>query len=237
MTRFVRLLLLCFVASLATASVSAEASSRGASRLARRYAAATSQEVRDLRPLRQVIRARFVKRTRELGRCGGFLPAPSALGSTRPRRGVNAIFVAAIADRLLKSLNPALPALQRFVDRLILAGRGDAVLERGARAWLAEFRYLARAPWVPPRLCTSLLRWQHHHFASRYAPLSASQARAFLHVPSALADERAIVRAGRRLRRLGVSRRLSAAFGGALSSFVVQRSFRGPRSTKLTVVR
>ena len=145
-------------------------------------------------------------------------PCSDAIGAApaRASTGLARIYLAALFDVIF---TPTLPALRTMVADLDAIPTEDRALRSGRAAWRASVEQIEAAPKLADP-CGVLQAWRQAGWTRESAPRIPGLSKA---IDEASNDriERKLVRAERRMRRLGVSRGAARRFRGeTLSSCV-----------------
>jgi hypothetical protein len=121
------------------------------------------------------------------------------------------------------TLAPLQPQLERFVARLSRAAPSEPVLSAAADAW---GRYAALPRYrAEPSVCAVVVAWGRAGFPPEGIPVDPAASRVFNEAETLLKS--ASRRAGRRLRRLGVSARTARIMSRGFSDTAVVGHFEG----------
>jgi hypothetical protein len=110
---------------------------------------------------------------------------------------------------------PLATPIERYAARLRDAQVTDRRSARGIRAIVRDPAVAGTLPRLSEDVCTTLARWREAEYAPGARPISLREYRR-LTGPVATRATQAVEAAERRLRRLGVSRRVAALFAGGL---------------------
>jgi hypothetical protein len=128
-------------------------------------------------------------------------------------KALEAAFSLVFAYEFEAQLQPVVPALQTFVADLGSVDVRDHALRSGRAALRRTVRSASGLQPAPADVCTRLQTWQQAGYPAASAPKIDDPATdALLATPDS--DTKKIDRAGKRLRQLGISRRVAAMFAG-----------------------